>query len=164
MGDRCWARALFHPDDYNNLIAEVPRTDYISYEPLPPVPGGGPTKENGWCEEWVLDKEHGRIEHVMCDLNYAGYDDFSLLAEARVRFLVWHGPGGNYGPGSYVSCGDGVFHSVATDHDGENPIVELNDNGLTNKAQLARGRKFLKARAKLSAQFDEKAKEYANET
>ena len=161
MGDRCYLQAHFHPDDYPNLLAEVPQCDYIdsSYMPAFLRPFEDPPLESAW----VLEEDEGRIFVEWCDVNYAAFNDFERLALIGIRFSVWHGAGGDYGPGAYVSCGDGKFHVVTTAWDCDSPVVELDDNGLTEKGQLRVARQYIQARKRLLTQFKSKAQEYESE-
>lgn len=161
MGDRCYLQAEFHPDDYRNLLAEIPQCNYIDDDYMPAFLR--PFEKPPEASAWMLNEEKGHIYVEWSDVNYGAYDDFERLARVGIRFSVWHGAGVDYSPGAYVSCGDGKFHVAKTSWDHDAPVVELDDNALTNKIQLGHARRFIKAREKLRGQFKAKAQEYASE-
>lgn len=89
MGDRTFVNINFHPEDLNHPALK----SFL----------------DNWGEGAYSDDP---THHFYEEVNYAGYTDLEALAEAGVRFVGFHGAGGEYGAFDFFHDGldPGIVH------------------------------------------------------
>ena len=107
MGDRCWLQVTVHRnhvDEFWKAVDDDPK--YAESEE----------------DEW------GNMRYQIDEANYGWSDQLDAAAAQGCVFEGDHGAGGEYGPHSFASQGDGLCHCVETDHD-MTPVVPCPEGG-----------------------------------
>jgi hypothetical protein len=117
MGDRCFYSATVRKADLEKFTKIIHGLDSL------------PQDAKTWEEVWDESSGHHQkaVELSCYEMNYAGYDENQVAAEAGCVFFGHNGAGCEYGDGAFVGIG-GKFYEVAADQNGW-PIAGVTREG-----------------------------------
>jgi hypothetical protein len=130
MGDRCWVQVMVHKAHHDKFM-EVTE-GYFQHE-----------YEEQETEGDAIVIQDGQV-------NYGGYDQLQIAAEAGLTFSVISGAGGGYGPSACVGIGR-KFYVSDTDHESY-PVVRCSKDGI-HEGELASVKAFLLAHEAVSKEL-----------
>jgi hypothetical protein len=135
MGDRTWVNVLFAKRDlekFNKVLADE-------------------IYDGKWwdeIEDW--DDDGKGILARIYEGNYGWYSQSENLGKAGLNFILEHGDGGSYGPGSDVAFNGEAVESVVFSHDSL-PVVEVGPDLQIPEAQMETIKKYYELCEKVKA-------------
>jgi len=138
MSDRCWLKIEFSEHDlekFNEVLKDQ-------------------IWDGTWWDELMVKEDESAMETAEVHAaNYGWYTEMERLKNAKLTFRMFHGAGGDYGPGTAV-CYMGKMIEMDTNRE-EQVVVTVTKNG-PDSYEVEQAQKYFELSEKIDLYFNEK--------